>query len=115
MGNIYDNAYVIEKDLREDSNFKQLSAAYTAVKNDSEAAEIFHDFKQSQLELQQKQLAGEKIPEETIQKAQSVVQKAQSNDLIKQMMQHEQAVTEVLQDVNKIITKPLQELYDSIQ
>lgn len=115
MGNVYDGAYAVEKDLREDSTFKLLAQSFEAVKNNETAAAVFSEFTSNQMLLQQKQMNGEEITEEDITAAQAVIEKAQANELIKTLMDREQAVSGILQEINGIITKPLQELYRDVQ
>ena len=53
MSNIYDTAYELEKNLREASVFTELSAAYTAMREDQVAFELFEEFRNVQIGLQQ--------------------------------------------------------------
>ena len=64
------------------------------------------------LELQQKQYSGQEITEEDIQKAQELGQKVSENEYIKALMEAEQRLNTIMQDINRIITNPLQELYN---
>ena len=64
------------------------------------------------IELQQKQYSGQEITEEDIQKAQELGQKVSENEYIKALMEAEQRLNTIMQDINRIITNPLQELYN---
>ncbi|PAD38167.1 YlbF family regulator [Terribacillus sp. 7520-G] len=111
MANMYDHAYDLEKAIRESEEFKGLKAAYDTVMNDSSSKQMFENFRNIQLELQQKQMQGQEITEEEVQKAQSVVQVVQQNEEIAKLMEQEQRLNVAINDISRIITKPLEELY----
>lgn len=68
-----------------------------------------------QLGLQQKMMQGQEITEEDNQKAQEVVTRIQQDAKITKLMETEQRLNIVITDVNKIIMKPLEELYSAQQ
>lgn len=115
MSNIYDTAYELEKNLREAAVFTELSAAYTAMREDQVAFELFEQFRNVQIGLQQKQMTGEAITDEDISSAQAVAEKASGNEVIQSLMAKEQQLSQLMEEVNAIITKPLQELYAPAQ
>ena len=53
MANIYDLAYDLEKGLRESQEFQSLKEAYDRVMNDPSAKQMFDNFRETQLDLQQ--------------------------------------------------------------
>ncbi|MFD1017735.1 YlbF family regulator [Thalassobacillus hwangdonensis] len=111
MANMYDYAYDLEKAIRNSEEFQGLKEAYEAVMNDEAASKMFDDFRQTQINLQQKQMQGQEITEEEVQQAQQVVQLVQQHEQISKLMEQEQRLNVVINDVSKIITKPLEELY----
>ncbi|SIS47330.1 YlbF family regulator [Salimicrobium flavidum] len=111
MSNIYDYAYDLEKALRNSEEFTALKDAYDKVMSDESSKQMFEDFRQTQMTLQQKQMQGEEISEEEVEKAQSVVQLVQQHPDISKLMEEEQRLNTVINDVSQIITKPLEDLY----
>ncbi|MCT2535548.1 YlbF family regulator [Aquibacillus koreensis] len=111
MANIYDSAYDLEKAVRESQEFQDLKTAYEAVMADEIAKKMFDDFRNTQLELQQKQMQGMEITEEEVEKAKKVVELVQQHDQISKLMEQEQKLNVLINDVSRIITKPLEELY----
>lgn len=111
MANIYDSAYNLEKSIRESEEFKKLKAAYEAVMNDESAKKMFDDFRNTQMDLQEKQMQGVEISEEEIEKARKVVELVQQHKDIDNLMESEQRLNLVINEVSQIITKPLEELY----
>lgn len=56
MANIYDLAYDLEKGLRDSQEFQTLKEAYEKVMGDPSAKQMFDNFRETQLNLQQKQM-----------------------------------------------------------
>lgn len=111
MPNIYDSAYDLEKAIRESDEFKKLKDAYETVMNDPAAKEMFDNFRDTQMELQEKQMQGNEITEEEVEEARKVVELVQEHADISKLMEEEQRLNLVINDVSRIITKPLEELY----
>jgi|SRR5690625_834129 cell fate (sporulation/competence/biofilm development) regulator YlbF (YheA/YmcA/DUF963 family) len=111
MPNIYDSAYDLEKAIRESDEFENLKKAYDAVMNDPEAKQMFDRFRNIQMGLQEKQMQGEDISEEEVEQARQVVELVQQHEDISKLMEEEQRLNMVINDISRIITKPLEELY----
>ncbi|MGM0876865.1 MAG: YlbF family regulator [Bacillota bacterium] len=112
--NLYDVAYNLEKALRESDDFKALKNLYDEVNADEAASNMFENFRNIQLNLQQKQMSGEEITQEEIEQAQKSVQLVQQHVKIAQLMAAEQRLSMVVTELNKIIMKPLEEMYGSL-
>ena len=113
MSNIHDSAYVLENAIRDSEEFIELKEAFETVMNDATAKEMFDNFRDTQMALQEKQMQGEEISEEEVEKARQVVELVQQHEDISQLMEAEQRLNLVINDVSQIITKPLEELYGS--
>lgn len=111
MSNVQDSAHVLENALRESKEFIELKETYEEVMNNPEAKELFENFRNVQLELQEKQMQGLDISEDEIQEAQGVVELVQQREDISKLMEAEQTLNETINEVSRIITKPLEELY----
>ncbi|QHE51325.1 YlbF family regulator [Pontibacillus sp. HMF3514] len=111
MANIYDQANELERAIRESEEFQGLKQAYEAVMADENAKQMFDNFRNTQIELQQKQMQGQEISEEEVEEARKVVETVQQHPQISKLMEEEQRLNTVINDVSKIITKPLEELY----
>ncbi|GAA0438417.1 YlbF family regulator [Lentibacillus halophilus] len=113
MSNIYDTAYDLEKAIRNSEEFTNLKQAYDNVMADPQAKEMFENFRNTQMELQDKQMQGQEISEEEVEEARKVVDLVQQHEDISKLMEEEQRLNVVINDVSRIITKPLEELYGS--
>lgn len=111
MANVYDSANELEKAIQESEEFKDLKVAYNKVMDDPSSKQMFDNFRNTQLELQQKQMQGMEITEEEVDKAKQVVELVQQHEDISKLMEQEQRVNVLINDISRIITKPLEELY----
>ncbi|MEK4172298.1 YlbF family regulator [Lysinibacillus sp. Y5S-8] len=115
MINIYNDINALEATFRKIPEFEALKAAVEVVKNDEEALNVFKNFRKIQIDLQKKQLAGEDILEDELVYAQKAAQLAQQNEKISTMLEAEMKLSKVIEEVNRILIKPIQGLYEGIQ
>ncbi|WP_028402494.1 YlbF family regulator [Ectobacillus panaciterrae] len=109
--NMYDAAYALQKAITENPDFLSLKQSYAAVQADPQAKQLFDQFRAVQMELQQKMVQGQQITEADNAKAQQIVAQVQQNQKISQLMQAEQRMNLLVGDLNKIILKPLEDIY----
>jgi cell fate (sporulation/competence/biofilm development) regulator YlbF (YheA/YmcA/DUF963 family) len=112
--NIYDDINRLENTFRSTTEFLTVQQAVTEVKNDEQALALFKSFRDLQMNLQQKQMQGEEISGEEIEYAQKTAQLAQANPKIEKMLQAEMALSGLIEEVNRVLMKPVQSLYDGI-
>ena len=111
MSNLYDTANQLERELRQSDEFAAVKEAFEAVQQSEEAKALFEEFRDMNVKFQQKQMNGEELTEEDMDYANDLYQKASSNEAIQTLMQAEQRLNVVMQDINRILTTSLQELY----
>ncbi len=109
--NLYDSAYELEKAIRNSTEYTELRRLYDAVNNDPSAKNMFENFRNIQLQLQEKQMTGQEITQEEVEQAQKTVALVQQHELISKLMEAEQRMSMVIAELNKVIMKPLEELY----
>ena len=109
--NLYDLAYSVEKGIRESVEYQELKNQYNAIMADDQARTMFNNFRDIQMNLQQKQMMGQEITEEEVMQAQKTVALVQQHEGISKLMEAEQKMSVILTDLNRIITKPLEDLY----
>ncbi|MEW9109202.1 YlbF family regulator [Cytobacillus gottheilii] len=109
--NVFDSAYELEKTVRQSEEYVSLKKAYDEVNADPSAKSMFDNFRNIQLELQQKQMSGQEISQEEVEQAQKAVALVQQHDKISALMEAEQRMSMVIAELNKIIMKPLEDLY----
>ncbi|RLQ97312.1 YlbF family regulator [Falsibacillus albus] len=109
--NLYDLSYELQNALRESDEYKNLLALYDTVNKDESASKLFANFRDIQVKLQQKQMSGQEITQEEVEQAQKAAALVQQNEKIAKLMEAEQRMSMLIADLNKIIMKPLEELY----
>ncbi|GGE72965.1 YlbF family regulator [Priestia taiwanensis] len=109
--NIHDIAYTLQHALKENEDFIALQEQYEKVFANEETKVLFEEFRNMQMELQQKMMQGEQLSEEDNEKAQAIVTRVQQDVNISALMQAEQRVNMLVMDLNKIIMQPLETLY----
>ncbi|RAZ66743.1 YlbF family regulator [Planococcus maitriensis] len=112
--NIYDDINKLESTFRSTEEFQKLEQAVAEVTADSEANELFKKFRDLQVTLQQKQQQGEEITEEEMMGAQATAQAAQENQKILTMLEAEMGLSQMIEEVNRVLIKPVQSLYESM-
>jgi cell fate (sporulation/competence/biofilm development) regulator YlbF (YheA/YmcA/DUF963 family) len=113
--NLYDSAYALETAIRQSDEYLQLQQAYKKVNEDPETKQMFDQFREIQMNLQQKQMMGQDISEQEVEQAQSTVALVQQNEKIALLMQAEQRMSMIIGELNKLIMKPLEDLYGKME
>lgn len=101
MINIYDTANQMEQDLRKTSQYQELQTAF----------KCFNEIHSLQEELQKKQMSGQKPTEDDFKKLQDLGKEADGYETLQTLMQKEQALSMMMDELSKIIFRPIQELY----
>lgn len=112
--NIYDDINKLEGTFRSTEEFAKLEQAVAEVTADNEANELFKSFRDLQISLQQKQAQGEEISEEEMMSAQATAQAAQENPKILAMLEAEMGLSQMIEEINRVLIKPVQSLYESM-
>lgn len=111
MSNIYDHAYDLERALRESQAYKDLQHSFEEVWKDPDAKKIFEDYRNLQLDLQKKQHQGTELTKEEIEQAQKQYDIVQRHPKIGKLLENENRLSVIIEDITKIISQPLEDLY----
>jgi cell fate (sporulation/competence/biofilm development) regulator YlbF (YheA/YmcA/DUF963 family) len=115
VANLYDAAYDMEKAIRNSPEYVQLKNLYDQVNSDESARGMFENFRKIQMDLQQKQMMGMEITQEEVEQAQKTVALVQQHATIGKLMEAEQRMSMIVAELNRIILKPLEDLYGSME
>lgn len=111
MVNIYDNANEMASALKETTQYQELKQAFDLLKLDPVGYDLFKQFQNKQMELSQKQATGQDISDDDIHSLQTLGDKIKDIDAIKTLMTKEQALSQLMDELNNTISKPIVELY----
>lgn len=100
--------------FRNTAEYSALKEAIETVRQDNEARQLFVNFRDVQMKLQQKQMAGEQLAEDEILYAQKVAQLAQQNAKIIAMLEAEMNVSKIIEELNRKLFTPIQEMYNGL-
>ncbi len=114
MINIYDDINKLESTLRQTAEYKTLKEAVEIVRADEESRKLFVNFRDIQMKLSEKQMNGEELLEDEYTYLQKTAQLAQQNPKILAMLEAEMAVSKMIEEINRIIVKPIQSMYDGL-
>lgn len=112
--NIYDTANDMSRQLVETQEFQALKKALNELKADKDSFESFQKFQQMQAQAQQKQAKGQKPSEDEIKAIQTLAQEISGKKPVQNLMNQERQIDQMLQQLNKTITSPIQDLYSDI-
>ena len=114
MTNVFNDITTLQASFQASEEFKGLQEAVEVVRADEEAKALFTNFRDIQIKLQQKQVAGEEITEDEIIYVQKAAQLAQQNVKILAMLEAEMALSNVIEEVNRMLAEPIQGLYEGL-
>lgn len=115
MINIYDSANQLAQDLTKTDQYKAVGDAVKAVQADSESAAMFKKMDELQAKILQSQQAGQPLSAEDQQAYKDLNDQVQKNDLIVNMLKSEQALYDLLNDIQKTYSKPINDLYEDLR
>ncbi len=112
--NIYDSANEMSRQLVDTQEYQGLKKALDELKADTEAFNSFKKFQQMQAGAQQKQMKGEKPSDDEIKAIQTLAKEISGKEAVQNLMNQERQVDQMLQQLNKTITSPIQDLYSDL-
>jgi cell fate (sporulation/competence/biofilm development) regulator YlbF (YheA/YmcA/DUF963 family) len=111
MSNLYDHAHGLAKAIKESADYQTLKTVQAEINQDPTTKQMLDGFRQRQMELQMKQMQGQEIIEGEVEQTQKMFDTILLNPKINRLFEVEQRFSLVMEDVNKIIFAPLQEIY----
>ena len=110
--NIYDSVNQVASDLPQTQQFMAVQNTFAALKQDQVAFSMYKEFSELQEVLRNAQLNGQQPKEEDVKKLQELAKKMNDMDAVKNLMAAEQSLNQLLNDINSIIIKPINDVYD---
>lgn len=115
MVNIYDAANKLAEDLTQTDQYKKLQEAIKVVEDDKDASALFKKMDELQNKIMQAQQAGQPLSAEDQQAYKDLNDQVQKNDKIVSLLTNEQGLYDLLGEVQKAYTKPINDLYEDLR
>ena len=112
--NIYDTANQLERDLRELPEYQAIQESFNKIKEDTESYTLFREFTNLTADFTQRQQQGDQIQPHELEQLERLSQQMSSNELVSQLVENEQKLSLIFNDINRIIVKPLTEIYEDL-
>ena len=112
MVNIYDKANEFERALRESDQYKASLAASEELYADEEANALYTEFVSKQKDLMESAQAGNEPTEKELSVFEEIQQKLLGNAKFLEFVQTQQKLQFLIEDLNKVMYKPLDELFE---
>lgn len=114
MTNVYDKAHDLAKSLQESQEVQDITAALKLIEADPESKRMLDDFRTRQMNIQQRIMGGDVPPQEEMEQMEKLFEVLSLNLSIRRLFESEQRLSVIIQDVNKIISDSLANMYDPL-
>lgn len=111
--NIYDTANEMERQMRETQEFQALQQAFDDLQKDADASLLFAKFQEKQASAERKERSGQQLTKEDITEIQNLAKEVTTKPAIKNLLDKERGLDQMMQKLNQIITEPIRDLYNS--
>ncbi|CAM3367409.1 MULTISPECIES: YlbF family regulator [Paenibacillus] len=109
--NIYDKAHDLAKAMKESQEVQEITAAMKLVEADPDSKRMLDDFRQRQMEMQQRMMSGDMPSQDEMEKMEKSFEVLSLNLNIRRLFDAERRLSIIIEDVNKIISDSLAHLY----
>lgn len=109
--NIYDKANDLAKAMKESEEVQEIKAAMKLVDADPDSKRMLEDFRRKQMEIQQRMMSGDMPSQEEMETVEKQFELLSLNLNIRRLFDAERRLSVIIEDVNKIISDSLQDLY----
>lgn len=114
MINIFDSTNKVAEDLEKLPEFLAVKEAIEQLKQSETDLKLYQEVMQFQTSLQQKQMSGQEVTAEDETKFSEYSEQMQKNENIANLMGKEQAMFQLLQQIQQAMTRPLDQLYGEL-
>ncbi|MEC0368885.1 YlbF family regulator [Paenibacillus chibensis] len=109
--NIYDKANELARALKESEEVKDITSAMSLIEKDPESKNMLDDFRNRQMEIQQRMMSGDMPSQDEMEKMEKLFDVLSLNLNIRRLFDAERRLSTIIEDINKMISDSLQDLY----
>lgn len=114
MINIFDSANKLAADMEQVPEYQAVKEAIAQLKANEDDLKLYREVIAFQQTLQSKQMQGLEVTDEDEKQFSEFNEKMQANENIANLMTKEQAMFQLLQQVQQAMTRPLDALYSEL-
>lgn len=103
MSNIYDLAHQLKRAIMNSNEYKNYKEKKKIVYSNEKNRNMIEDFRKQTLELQMKQLSGEEVDKNQLEKLKNLEEILRLNPTINEFLLSEYRFSQLVQDITKII------------
>lgn len=112
--NIYDTVNQLAKELPQTEQYGNVKLAFAALKNDLMAYSTYKKFMDLQAKMRTNQMTGQQPSEDDLKQLEDLAKQMQDMKPVQNLMEAEQALNQLLNDINGSLMKPIEDIYKEL-
>lgn len=108
---VHEKARDLSESIKESKEYQDVKLAQQQVNSDPESKRMMDEFRHRQVELQSQMMSGQQPSQEELEKMEKMYEVLSLHFSIRKLMEAEKRLSVVMEDVQKMMMEPLQELY----
>ncbi|MGL5347483.1 MAG: YlbF family regulator [Peptostreptococcaceae bacterium] len=108
---VYDTANRLANEIKNSKEYKDFKRYMKAIKDDKESEELLREYRTIQLQIQQSAMQNQRVDKKSMMKVESIQKKVSSNKKIYNYLISEQKFTSMMENINKILAKAVEQDY----
>ncbi|MFK5675734.1 YlbF family regulator [Ligilactobacillus sp. LYQ60] len=112
--NIYDTVNQLAKELPQTEQYGNVKLAFAALKNDLMAYNTYKKFMDLQAKMRTNQMTGQQPNEDDLKQLENLAKQMQDMKPVQSLMEAEQALNQLLNDINSSLMKPIENIYKDL-
>ncbi len=101
--NVYDHAHALARAIRQSSELRQYREALEKLNSDETARKMLQDFRDMQMQIQNKKMQNQEVPPEEEEKFNRLSEIVNMNQTVKDYLEKEYRLSIMMRDVQRII------------
>ncbi len=111
MSNPYDKAHELASLIEKEQSYLKVKEISQKVLEKPDQMQQIDLFRREQMEVQRKQMLGMPLEPKELEKVNELYEKLMEDSEVKELLEAEQALSQLFNDLNRILTLPLEKIY----
>lgn len=109
--NVYDIAHDLARAVKDSQEMTILKKAMADIESNADAKQMLDDFRQRQADVQRQIMSGETPASDEMENMEKLYEIINMNPTIRNMLEAERRLSIVMEDIQRILSEPLKEIY----